>query len=270
MADKESVLALEPSKIETVDFALYEWVDKTMDIHATTNKGFGKVPVVWVSGERSFQIKNRKELRDSEGSLIFPVISVERTSLNKNPSRRGSLQAFMPPINKYNNFNFHVHKTAKQSKSSNFANANSKQRFGQENFPFTNPDVVHENYYIKTPTYVDMSYLITLRTEYQQQMNEVLQPFVVKTGNINSFMIQKDGHRYEAFIDPSYSPQNNVASLDSEERIYQTQITINVLAYLYGEDTNDDQPKVFKQEGPAKVKIGGEKTILGDSTTKKI
>ena len=79
----DSVLTLEPSKIETVDFALYEWVDKTMDIHATTNKGFGKVPVVWVSGERSFQIKNRKELRDAEGSLIFPVISVERTAINK-------------------------------------------------------------------------------------------------------------------------------------------------------------------------------------------
>ena len=270
MADKESVLALEPSKIETVDFALYEWVDKSMDIHATTNKGFGKVPVVWVSGERSFQIKNRKELRDSEGSLIFPVISVERVSINKNPTRRGSLQTFLPPINKYNNFNFHVHREVKQDKSSNFANANSKSRFGQENFPFDNPNVVYDNYYIKTPTYVDMSYLLTLRTEYQQQMNEVLQPFVVKTGNINSFKIEKDGHHYEAFIDPSYSPQNNVASLNNEERIYQTQITINVLAYLYGEDTNDDEPKVFKKEGVAKIKIGGEKTILGESTTKKM
>lgn len=269
MAD-DPVLALEPSKIETVDFALYEWVDKTMDIHATTNRGFGKVPVVWVSGERSFQIKNRKELRDAEGSLIFPVISVERTAINKNPTRRGSLQAFMPPINKYNNFNYHVHQAVKQTKSSNFANANSKSRFGQENFPFDNPNVVKENYYIKTPTYVDMSYLITLRTEYQQQMNEVLQPFVVKTGNINSFMIEKDGHRYEAFIDPSYSPQNNVASLNNEERIYQTQITINVLAYLYSEGTNDNEPKVFKQEGVAKIKIGGEKTILGESTTKKM
>ena len=115
-----------------------------------------------------------------------------------------------------------------------------------------------------------MSYLITLRTEYQQQMNEVLQPFVVKTGNINSFMIEKDGHRYEAFIQPDYAPQNNIASLNNEERIYQTQITINVLAYLYGEGTNDNNPKVFKQEGVAKVKIGGEKTILGESTTKKM
>jgi len=266
----EEVLTLEPSKIETVDFAIFDWLDKFMDIHATTNKGFGKVPVVWVSGERSFQIKNRKELRDAEGSLIFPVISLERTSINKNPTRRGSLQAYLPPINKYNNFNIRVHTQVKQSKSSNFANANAKRRFGQENFPFENPNVVYEDYYIKAPTYVDMTYLITLRTEYQQQMNEVLQPFIVKTGNINSFVIEKDGHRYEAFIQPDYAPQNNIASLNSEERIYQTQITIDVLAYLYGEDTNDDEPRVFKQEGPAKIKIGGEKTILGDPTTKKI
>jgi len=270
MVKKETVLALEPSKIETVDFALFEWVDKTMDIHTTTNNGFKKIPVVWVSGERSFQIKNRKEMRDSEGSLIFPIISVERTSINKNPSRRGSLQAYLPPINKYNNFNYHVHKMVKQDKTSNFANANSKQTFGQENFPFENLNVVHENYYIKAPTYVDMSFMITLRTEYQQQMNEVLQPFVTRTGNINSFMIEKDGHHYEAFIQPDFSPQNNVASLDKEERIYQTQITINVLAHLYGEDVNDDEPKVFKQEGVAKIKIGGEKTILGESTTKKM
>jgi len=217
MPKEETVLALEPSKIETVDFALFEWVDKTMDIHTTTNSGFRKVPVIWVSGERSFQIKNKKEMRDSEGSLIFPIISVERTSINKNPSRRGSLQAYMPPINKYNNFNYHVHKVVKQDKTSNFANANSKQSFGQENFPFENPNVVHENYYIKAPTYVDMSFMITLRTEYQQQMNEVLQPFVTRTGNINSFMIEKDGHHYEAFIQPDFSPQNNVASLDKEE-----------------------------------------------------
>jgi hypothetical protein len=269
MAD-DSVLTIEPSKIETVDFALFEWMDKTMDIHATTNKGFGKVPVVWVSGERSFQIKSRKELRDSEGSLIFPAISVERTTINKNPTRRGSLQAFLPPINKYNNFNIHVHSQVKQTKSSDYAATNSKKSFGQQNFPFDNPNVVYDNYYIKAPTYVDMSYLITLRTEYQQQMNEVLQPFIVKTGNINSFVIEKDGHRYEAFIQPDYAPQNNVATLNNEERIYQTQITVNVLAYLYGSGPNDDEPKVFKQEGPAKIKIGGEKTILGDPTTKKI
>jgi len=267
---EESVLTLEPSKIETVDFAIFEWVDKSMDIHSTTNRGFKKIPVIWVSGERSHQIKKKKEMRDAEGSLIFPVISVERTSINKDPSRRGSLQAYMPPINKYNNFTYYTHGKIKQDKTADFASANSKKTYKQDNFRFNNPNVVEESFFIKTPTYIDMSYLITLRTEYQQQMNEILQPFITKTGNINSFLIVKDGHHYEAFMQPDFSFSNNVSAVEQEERIYQTAITINVLGYLYGQDTNDDSPKVFKQEGIAKIKITGEKEMLSEKSTKKV
>jgi len=268
--NKESVLALEPSKIQTVDYALYEWVDKGMDLHATTNRGFKKVPVMWVSGERSFQIKNKKELRDREGSLIFPVISVERTAMNKDSSRRGSMQAYMPPINKYNDFNLYTHRTIKQDKTANFASTNSKRTYKQDNFRFKNQNIVEESYYIKTPTYVDMTYLVTLRTEYQQQMNELLHPFITKTGNINSFSIEKDGHTYEAFIQPDYSFSNNSSAVEQEERIYQTSITINVLGYLYGQDTNDDGPKILKREGVARVKFTGEKEMLSEKTTKKV
>lgn len=268
--EQDSVLTLEPSRIETVDFALFEWVKDEMDIHATTNQGFKRVPVIWVSGERSFQIKNRKELRDSEGSLIFPVISVERTSMNKDATRRGSLQAYMPPINKHNNFTFYTHGKIKQDKTANFARTNSKRTFKQDNFRFANSNIVQESYFIKTPTYVDMTYLITLRTEYQQQMNEMLQPFMTKTGNINSFLIKKDGHHYEAFMQADFSFNNNVSSIEQEERIYQTAITINVLGYLYGQDTNDDSPRILKQEGVAKIKITGEKSLLGESATKKV
>ena len=267
---EEGVLALEPSKIETVDFALFGWVKEDMDIHSTTNKGFKKVPVIWVSGERSYQIKNHKELRDSEGSLIFPVISVERTGINKDPSRRGSLQAYMPPINKYNNFTYYTHGKINQEKTSKFASSNAKRIYKQDNFRFENSNVVENSYFIKSPTYVDMSYLITLRTEYKQQMNEMLQPFITKTGNINSFLIKKDGHHYEAFIQPDFSFSNNVSSVDQEERIYQTAITINVLGYLYGQDTNDSEPKILKQEGVAKIKITGERESVSDSRVKKV
>lgn len=267
---KENVLALEPSRIETVDFALFEWVDKEMDLSATTNRGFKKVPVIWVSGERSFQVKNRKELRDKEGALIFPVISVERTSMNKDPARRGSMQAYLPPINKRNNFNLYTHSVIKQDKTANFAASNSKKTYKQDNFRFKNANVVEESYFIKTPTYIDMSYLITLRTEYQQQMNELVHPFITKTGNINSFSIEKDGHTYEAFIQPDFSFENNISSIEQEERVYQTSITINVLGYLYGQDTNDREPKTLRREGVAKVKITGEKEMLSEKTVKKV
>ena len=101
-----------------------------------------------------------------------------------------------------------------------------------------------------------------------------LRPGIVKilksSKNINSFFVEKDGHNYEAFIQSDFSFSNNVSAVEQEERIYQTSITINVLGYLYGQDTNDNEPKLFKQEGVAKIKITGEKEMLSEKTTKKV
>ena len=41
---------LMPSSLETIDLAMYDFVDNLLDIYSTTNKGFKKVPVLWVSG----------------------------------------------------------------------------------------------------------------------------------------------------------------------------------------------------------------------------
>ena len=60
---------LMPSTLETVDTAFYNWVNETLDISATSNRGWNKVPLIWVSAERSFQVKNDKDLRDDFGVL---------------------------------------------------------------------------------------------------------------------------------------------------------------------------------------------------------
>ena len=53
-----------PSTLETIDRAFYEWVDESLNIFSSTNTGWKKVPLTWVSAERSFQVKNNKDLRD--------------------------------------------------------------------------------------------------------------------------------------------------------------------------------------------------------------
>ena len=53
-----------PSTLETIDRALFSFLNEELDLHVNTNKGWSKVPVLWVSAERAFQIKNDKELRD--------------------------------------------------------------------------------------------------------------------------------------------------------------------------------------------------------------
>ena len=73
---------------------------------------------------------------------------------------------------------------------------------------------VYEYVSIPPIVYVIMNYELTHTTEYQQQMNELLQPFVTKPGTINSFVAQREGHRYESFIQGSYDLNNNISSMD--------------------------------------------------------
>ena len=54
-----------PSTIETIDQAFFNWVDEAVSPSSETNKGFKKVPVIWISAERAYQIKSDKDMRDS-------------------------------------------------------------------------------------------------------------------------------------------------------------------------------------------------------------
>ena len=95
-------------------------------------------------------------------------------------------------------------------------------------------------------------------------MNDLVQPFITKTGNINHFLLNKDGHKYEGFIDGSFSSNSNVEEMGEDERMYETEINIRVLGHLVGEGPNQDKPKVVRRENAVEVKIPRERTILTD------
>ena len=59
--EKRTILPFEPSTVETIDYALYNWINEEMNVFATHNTGFKKVPCIWGGGERAFQIKNNQD-----------------------------------------------------------------------------------------------------------------------------------------------------------------------------------------------------------------
>ena len=59
MPSSDEYIKFEASTIETIDTGLYNWLDKTLDLHTKTNKGIYKVPVLWLGSERVWQIKTR-------------------------------------------------------------------------------------------------------------------------------------------------------------------------------------------------------------------
>lgn len=255
-------IPFEPSSIETVDMATYKWLKETMNIHTKTNQGWKKTPVVWVSTERARNTKDIKELRDKNGHVILPIITLNRTGIEKNPSNKGIYNAALGRGT--DGGSIEISRIVNQEKSSNFASADTKQRVGQLNYNFDNKKKVFRTATIPLPVYIDVTYDIEFKTEYQQQMNEMIQPFITKPGGINYQTITSDGHQFEMFIQSDFSQDDNGSDLGEEERLFHTTLQVKVLGYLIGEGKNQDTPKIVVRENFVEVKIPRERVIVGD------
>ena len=263
-----------PSTLETIDMALHSYLDNDLNLFTTTNEGFNKVPVVWMTPERSFQIKNDKNLRDSNGVLKLPMISLEKTSVTKDPNMHGRLTAHIPPQNDAAGGSITIGKRIQQEKTSLFmANDVSRLRGnigsksvgkGDLYYPSNNSKIVTQTVKIPLPVYVNVNYKLVIQTEYQQQMNELLTPFLLRTGQINEFFIKHDGHQFEAFLPENFGFENNTSDLGEDERTYKTSIDIRVLGHLMGEMSNTERPKIVVRENLVVIRQPRERVVFAD------
>tara|TARA_R100000008_G_scaffold82331_1_gene66517 strand:- start:742 stop:1623 length:882 start_codon:yes stop_codon:yes gene_type:complete len=267
----KAVYPLSPSTLEDVDYALYEFINDELNIYSETNRGFKKVPVMYSVPERAYQIKNDPNLRPNGRTLLYPLISILKTSINQDPAKKGRYGVHIPPYFDYYNRggSIDIARVIHQDKTKNFANANSiRKSQGQvsnyQTFPMENKNIVYETLSVPMPSFVEVSYTISIVTEYQQQMNDILAAFASKTSTPSAFKITHNKNEYEAFITPEYSLENNSSGLETSERIFRTTITINVLGYLIGATKNQETPNVVRRQSAAKVQIQRERVVLGD------
>ena len=270
-----SSYSLSPSTIEDIDYAIYNYINDELNIYTDTNRGFEKVPVIYSIPERAYQIKNDPTLRDQNGrTLIYPLISILRNGMAKNPSNKGKYGVYVPPYFDYYKRGgaIPVVRTVQQDKTKNFANANAVRSHmsgtgvnkNYQTFPGVNKNIVYETLMIPMPTYVEVTYNVGVVTEYQQQMNDIMAPFLAKSSTPSVFRVSHEGNAYEAFIEPDFSFENNSSGLDVNERIFKTNINIKVLGYLIGSDKNQDTPVPVARQSAAKIRIQRERRIVGD------
>jgi len=271
MPNKLQEPELLPSTIETIDSGFYEHVNENFNIHVVTNGGFKKVPVLWMATERAYQIKSDKSLRDSVGRLKLPLVTVERTSMTKDPAFKGSFQANLFPFKDgprgYRGGTVCIGRRIMQDKTRNFANADynrANNGAGTEPNIKGNKKIVYETISIPIPIYVEIDYAITLRTEYQEQMNDIMTPFIRVSNAHRRVMIEHNSNQYEAFIQEAYAMSNNISSYTTNERKYETTINMNVIGYLIGDGKNQKQPRVVRRENPVQIRFASERIIVQD------
>ena len=253
----------EVSTIETIDKSVYNFV-KDLGLSTVTNKGFKPVPVVWGTAERSFQVKNNKDIRDGQGLLVLPIISIRRESFTKSRNSPGVFQGNVPEDGSPDGGSISVSRVLYQQKTLKFANADSLKLYGQKNFPSQNPKIVYKTVSVPMPVNVEVMYEVTLRTEYQQQMNDLMTPFATKPGTVNFIRLIEKDHRYEGFIQEGYSSNDNLSDFSSDERKFETKIKIKVIGYIVGEGKNREKPHYAIKENAVEVKIPRERITLGE------
>tara|TARA_R110000824_G_scaffold100088_5_gene237945 strand:- start:16819 stop:17670 length:852 start_codon:yes stop_codon:yes gene_type:complete len=256
------------SSLEDVDFAVYKFVDETLDVFSKTNKGFKKVPVIWSGSERAYNIKDTEVNRDLTGMVVLPAISIERTSVKKDKDARVIPFAAVDPKNDLKGGFLTMNKVIQQDKTRNFANADAHRRRGQKNFPLyrgkKNGKIVYETITIPLPIYVNVGYKIVLRTEYQEQMNDLLTPFVRVSNAHKRVLIEHNSNQYEAFIGEDYNMENNISNYETNERKYETSIDFNVFGYLIGDEKNQNRPRVVRRENAVQIRFARERIVIQD------
>ena len=266
-SDLDKEFSIVASSFEDIDLSLYNFVNNTLNLHTTTNKGIEKVPIIWVGSERAFQIKNNRDYRDSVGKLRLPLISIERASVEKDKTFKGNIQANVPvdkDVREYRQGAFKLVSKLNHEKTRAFQAAEAKKNKGQAHYPHDSKKFVYDEFYIPLPVYVKVMYNVVLRTEYQQQMNDLISPFISKPGQLNHFVMKDNGKLYEGFIE-SYDSTNNLNALGQDERKFETKVSIKVLGYITGNgNSNQETPKVIKKETIIEVKLPRERAILDD------
>jgi hypothetical protein len=264
----DNKIHFEPSTFETIDKSVLNFLLE-LNLFADTNEGWRNVPVIWGTSERAFQVKHNKDVRDQQGMLKLPLITIRRTGVTKDAQSAGAFQGNVPENADEQGGSLETSRVIHQEKTTTFANADSERLYGQRNYPFPNKKIVYKTVSVPMPVNVTMMYEITIRTEYQQQMNELMLPFVTRPGTINYVNLKESGHRYEGFLEGNFSNQDNLQNFSSEERKFETKIGLKVVGYLVGQKNNREKPHFSIRENIVEVKIPKERIVLDPSEWEK-
>lgn len=262
-----------PSTLESIDFALYNWIDTDLNIFSNTTEGWKKVPITWVTAERAHQLKNDKDIRDSSGMIKYPIITLERKSIIKDISK-SPIPANIKSVYDKNGAALTITSVINQEKTSNFRNADlnknviplyrNKGMFSlKDPRRIQNNKVVYQIASIPMQIYVMINYEIHIKTDYMQQLNEIITPFYVKNGNQKAVTLKNDQYKYEAFI-KEITPDSNSNNLNEERKTYSAKIDMEVVGKLSYSGNNLDKPKITIVENAVEVKLPRERVIFED------
>lgn len=210
--------------IEDVDRAVFKLFNEDIPLFFEKDGDLHRIPCIFASGERAFILRKQQPLRDRQGALILPLVSILRNGIEQDVENRAISQGDGEIIIK------------RQLAPEDIEYKRLLEKQGTKNYTLeVNPNSIYEFITIPTPRYFKSSFEITFWSTYLQTMNHMLEAFM-SSYNIDmakSFRIESPkGYWFVAHVESSLSDGGNADSYLDEERLIKTTISLSVTGYI--------------------------------------
>lgn len=262
--------AVPPCTIEDVDRALFKAFDEEIVFQVIEKGGITKrVPVIFATGERFALVRRRKPIRDENGAIILPLISIRRTRIDQDDITERGINQFTGDIvvkRKISSEDVAWQRLVNKPGFTSTDDAALDASVDAEGSPrmralrdvgraarslATNdgallaPELgnnVFEFITIPQPQFYTATYEVTFSTQYTQHMNDVMQQlmssFLPQGRNIR--IESQKGYWFVASFDESTPAVDTLDEFSEKERLVTSTIGCSVRAYLIAGGTSGE------------------------------
>ena len=210
-----------------MDSAIMYYFNEVIEPEVEVNKEKVKVPCIYASPERWFQIQRQGYLRDKKKQVIVPLIAYKRTGIAKNTDI---------PIDKLD-----ANKpTQFYSFEKKFSHTNRYDKFSVLQDLTPNK----EFYNVTMPDYITLTYEFTIWTSYIEQMNTIVEKVNYSDG---AYWGEPGKMRFRSSIE-SFSDATEIEG----EKLIKTTFTVTMYGYILPEQF-DNQNTTQKYLTPKKI-----------------
>lgn len=255
-----------PVGLEDVDVGIFKLFDKEicLSVGGTDGSDLQKVPVVFAGGEKWALLKRNRPMRDKNGTLILPLLTIGRSGFSQDPHEdivgRGinqmvgeiairrrldkSDRGYQNLINRY--FLKHQGALAVPSESADSGQLSTMRAVGDlaesgagldgAIMTSNRTNNVYETIVVPTPQFVTLRYDVEIWTQFTHHMNQIMEEL------LSSFLPQTQGWRIDTpkgywFVGTldgtTFEPETNFDDMSQTERVIKYKFTIKVPAYVY-------------------------------------
>ena len=223
-----------------IDTAIIRYMDDVIQPFVTQDELKISVPILYANPERWKSTRKDGVYRDVRGKLQIPLIMIKRDSIAKN--------ALNNPVNKYLERDFH---------STTWNPRNKYDRFAIQNGVTPSKRFVTVMY----PDFYDVEYSCMIWTEYQQQMNGLVEQISFEVEN---YWGEEDKFKFKTSVQEY---RNSVQLPQGADRLVRSEFRMLVKAYLLPKDTIDKHGKPMDSN---MVRFSNKKLVISEKIDSKL